>query len=94
MSNIYVKSILFFKPDPDKAPDWVKANVKIDVDAFLQFINDHAEYLTYYNNKTKNVKVKQLPLVLVDGKYGLSLKIDDYKSGPVDQPPVEEDLPF
>lgn len=100
-SKTFLKGLRFFTPN-EKAPDFVKANVKLDLKEFFDFVSsDEIKALyTEYTPKGSDKKVKQLPLQLLSSKDGgYYFQIDTYKpkegaSAPVAVEALADDLPF
>ena len=91
MSNIYLKGITSFNPH-EKAPDFVLGTVIFNIDEVISSLQDLKDYYTGYKGKA------QLKTQAVKGEYGISFKVDTWKSGEnrvgVDVAPDDDDLPF
>jgi len=70
--TIYPKGIVLFKPN-DKAPDFVKGVVKIDMKALTAFCRENPDYMTDYKGSP------QLPLQLLEGRDGLYMTVDTFR---------------
>lgn len=89
-TKVYPSGIRVF-PKHEKAPDFVKASIVINIDDLVSFCQDHPEYLSKYNGED------QLKLQLLDGKKGLYCVVDNYKRGeaaPATSPEDDQSLPF
>mgnify|MGYP005988835779 CR=1 FL=1 len=100
---VFTKGLRFFAPN-DKAPDFVKANVKLDLKEFFDFVSSDEIKAHYkeYTPKGTTKKIKQLPLQLLESKDGgFYFTVDTFVpngSGssptPVAVEAEAEDLPF
>ena len=100
---VFAKGLRFFAPN-EKAPDFVKANVKLDLKEFFDFVSSDEikSFYKEYSPKGSDKKVKQLPLQLLTSKDGgYYFTIDTFvpsstggSSAPSTVEAVAEDLPF
>ena len=70
---IYPKGILIFKPH-EKAPDFVKGQVIINLEGFEAWLKDNEQYISKHDTYGPQIKFK-----LLNGKDGLYLSVDTYK---------------
>jgi hypothetical protein len=70
--KIYPKGLITFKPH-ENAPDFVKGKLIITLKDLIQFCKDNPSLLKEYKGK------KQLPLVMTEGKFGISFEVDTWK---------------
>jgi ribosomal protein S6 len=92
MSNVYPEGFRFFKPR-ETAPSFVKAEVKINIKEFSDFINspNTKQYLSDYKGNA------QLKLTLKENKEGVYyFEVDTFKPQAKQEAQAEtvSDLPF
>ena len=71
--TIYPKGLRVFKPH-EKAPDFVKGTLLVTPNELVKFCKENLNLMTEYKGN------KQLKCQILDGKNGLYVAVDTYKS--------------